>query len=76
MSSVYNILKCHAPGIQYERCVNVMAKDGEGAPWLQPFLGRHLYESGRRRDQGPTALSLTNRNMSNFVIFPCGYHKC
>ena len=25
-------------------CVNVMAKDGEGAPWLQPFLGRHLYE--------------------------------
>ena len=25
-------------------CVNVMAKDGEGAPLLQPFLGRHLYE--------------------------------
>src|SRR5262245_45883267 len=21
-------------------CVNVMAKDGEGAPWLQPFLER------------------------------------
>jgi hypothetical protein len=21
-----------------------MAKDGEEAPWLQPFLERHLYE--------------------------------
>jgi hypothetical protein len=21
-----------------------MAKDGEGAPWLQPCLERHLYE--------------------------------
>jgi len=25
-------------------CVNVMAKDGEGTPLLQLFLGRHLYK--------------------------------
>jgi hypothetical protein len=25
-------------------CVNVMAKDGKGDPWLQPLLGRYLSE--------------------------------
>jgi len=25
-------------------CVNVMAKDGEGTPLLQPFLRRRLYK--------------------------------
>src|SRR5262245_5546314 len=30
--------------IQLWLCVNVMAKDGEGTPLLQLFLGRHLYK--------------------------------
>jgi hypothetical protein len=34
-------------------CVNVTAKDGEGAPWLQPFRDIISTRSGRRRDQDP-----------------------